>query len=507
MVLYLKNRPMLISALGCAIVSVCGFYSPLLLLAVSVLFILSLGFTILRKIPAIAFALSLVLIAALNCFGTLSEIKELEKLSGINVNVKAVVCSTTYKSDAVYSSEVEVISSDILPENTKISVVYSPQILEEGEIITAKIKISRIKDDYKASYYAENVFLNGWMSDIKVTRQKDPILTAVNGVRTYIKNTLFENMDYSSAATMSAVVFGEKGYFTDEFYSNVKGAGVAHVMVVSGMHLSIIVSAILKITERFFGNGKLRGIIIFLVVIFLCGLCGFTMSIMRAGVTYIIIALSEWFDKPYSGDNSLGGAVTFITMFSPFAVLSVAFQLSVLSTFGILAVALPICRYVKSRGIIRNKIISFIFETTAISLAAMLLTLPVTIYIFGYVSTVAVITNLLITLPVDWCLIIVMAGLMINLILPSAAKVIFFVADKITAYINGVINYLGSRRFSVADMPREFAFIAVALILGVLYILIACKKRIDMIKLKEINDKVISERGRAQKWQSFLRRH
>ena len=137
----------------------------------------------------------------------------------------------------------------------------------------------------------------------------------------------------------------------------------------------------------------------------------------------------------------------------------------------------------------------------------MLLTLPVVIKVFGYVSTVAVVTNLLITFAVTLALSITVLALAVSLLFPNIGKLILCVGDWVVRYVNFVINFMGSLPFATAEVPTYFWIFAVLLIFCVFWLLLACKKRNNMIKLKEINQKVIKERGSIKKWQSFLRKH
>ena len=68
-------------------------------------------------------------------------------------------------------------------------------------------------------------------------------------------------MEYDEAATVAAITIGDRSYFSDEFYSNIKKAGVSHVMVVSGMHLSVIVGLTAFFIKKHFYNKCLRAIV------------------------------------------------------------------------------------------------------------------------------------------------------------------------------------------------------------------------------------------------------
>ena len=447
------------------------------------------------------------MIMGLVCLSTLNEIENLRNFAGKEVTANIIFTETEYKSSAYYRSRCEVIGNSVLPKGTKLTLWHEPADVDSGYIFEAKISLEKIDEEYKAMNYSEEIYLCGNVKSLEKTDKYDGIMRAVDSVRQYIKRTLFGGMSFDSASTMCAVAFGDKGYFSVEFYNNVKASGVAHVMVVSGMHLGILVGLALYIAEKFIYNPKLRALIMYLVVIMLTSVCGFTMSILRAGITYIIMGVGLLFNRYYTPENALGGAVVIILLSSPFAVFSVSFELSVLSTFGILAVALPVCRYISEKRSKTPKFIRNIFNTAVISLSAMLLTLPVVIKVFGYVSTVAVVTNLLITFAVTLALSITVVALIVSLLFPNMGKLILSLSDLIVKYINLVINFMGGLPFATAEVPTYFWIFAVLLIFCVFWLLLACKKRNNMIKLKEINQKVIKERGSVKKWQSFLRKH
>ncbi len=503
MVDYLRKRPMLISAVGCVISAICGFYSFRALGLISALSLIFLGFAFFKKKFSFVFVWLLV---AVMCFCSFAEGKKAERigaLAGSEVETYLSFDVTTYKSENIYNSTFEVLVDGKLEKGTKVSLWHAPLNFSGGEVINATISLRKIDNDYKARNFSDEIYVSGDIEDIKRVETKDSVLENVYKIRNYIAKTLYKNMSKDSAATMCALVFGDRSYLSDEFYGNVKSAGVAHVMVVSGLHLSIIVLLVLKLIEKFVYSPYLRGFIMFCTVVIMCMVCGFTNSILRAGITYIIMAVALVLKRPYSGENALGSAVTFVLLSSPFTVFSVAFQLSVLSTLGILAVAIPISNEFK----IEKKVPKYIVTNTLISISALLLTLPVTVYTYGYISNMSVITNLLISFPVTVILSATVVAVVISPVLPFVSSVTLRVIDYGVKYVNLVINYMGSRPFATTRLPEWVAFVAVLVILVVFHVLITCKKRRDMLKLKEMNQKILKEGGNRKKWQLFLKKH
>jgi len=498
---YLYKRPLFLSGIICAVLSAGLFYFGKAVLISSVILAFMIGFVILLRVDKrVLFALVLVFVYSLSAYSTVSSIERTKRYIGTTFKAELVLCEVTYKSDGFYIADVKVRKSDFIDKGVKLSVFYSPRKLEVGDCFTADVKLRDFNNNtFKRNSFSDSVYLSGSISNITPTDNSDFLIKSAEKIRNYIKTVLRDNLNFSSAATAGALLFGEKDYFTDDYSLKVRKAGVSHVMVVSGMHLAIITGLILKLFKRKFFNRYLKAFIMLAVVGFLCLICGFTMSIMRAGVTYIIMAVGIAFDRYGTPENNLGGAVTAILCFSPFAIHSISFQLSVLSTFGILVIALPLTDKIKGKYDF-NFVISYIIDSAVFSLSATLFTLPVVIYSFGGVSIVAIISNLVISFAVTWALYATVCAIAVNAIIPFTAFPFFYAAGVILSYINFMIEYIGSLSFSYVSVNKNWGFAALFAIFFALAVLVACKKRRNMLKLKRMNEKIVKEGGGKLKW-------
>ena len=499
---FLIKRPMLICGIACVLIAIAGFYSGTMLFVFGgIIFSALLYLVIKRKEKRLWVTVITVVIMLLSTVLNLVEIKHLNSLDGKSCSCELTVLDVTYRGDGFCIAETEVIKSDLLPRGTKLSIFFKAPEPIVGQCFSASLRLSKVDNSkYKASSYSKRVYLNGALSEATLLERSDAVLSTVHKVREYIRKTLFSRLGYSEASTLCALIFGDKSYFTNQFQANVTAAGVSHVMVVSGMHLAIIVSLIDKLVKKMFYNRYVKALYIALTVLLLTALCGFTMSMLRAGITYLLMALALAVGRESTPENTLGAALTFILIVSPFAIFSVALQLSLLATFGILVVALPVISYVKNKGFITFKPLLSIFKIVVMTLSALILTLPVTVYVFGSVSIVAPITSLLISVAVTITLTVTVLGLAVNLVFPFLADAFFIVSRIITAYINAVINKLGSLPFSAVSVEKYCAVFAVLLIAIIFMLLIACKNHINVIKLEEMRNKIIKEGGKTLKW-------
>lgn len=501
---FLKKRPMLFLAVVAAVSVLLIYYSFFTAIIFAALCIV-LMFVLNFKKQSGVFILCgvMLLLTMLSAAHTLSNIDRCETLDCMTVSGEFVVVSTSQSDSDGYNCEIEVINCKYLQNGDKLSAAYTGPEIELGQTFRAKASLSKIENSATAlNYYSKGIYLFADLSSLVLTNNNDFVLSGVNTLRKYIKTEIFKYFEKSEAVTMLALLTGDRTHLTDNFYSNLKSAGVMHVMVVSGMHLSIIVAFMLYVVKKFLYNRFLKAFVIFITVVSVAAVCGFTMSIMRAGITYILIALALLIGRKYNPENSLGAAVSIILLINPLAIFSAAFQLSVLSTFGILSIALPVIKFLVEYKIIKNKLLLGVTSLVLISLAALLLTLPVTISIFGYVSNMSLVTNLLISFAVTAAISLCILGFLCF----PLRSVIFWATSLIIRFVNWVINYFGSSEFAVTHLPKWSAAVIIAVIFLILCILLACAKRENMLKLKGIVDKKVKEGGGKLKWPSFSKK-
>lgn len=500
---FLKKRPMLflavISALSVLLIYY-SFFTAIIFAALYIVVMFALNYK--KQSGVLILCVTLLLITMLSAARTMNSIDRCEKLDGMTVSGEFLAVTVSENKTDRYLCEVEVLECEYLKRGDKLQVFYNGTKIEMGQSFKARAELSKITGEISVkSYHSEGIYLFGDLSGIVLTHNTDFVLNTINGIRTFIKNEIFKYFDENEAATMLALLTGDRTYLSDSFYGNIKSAGVIHVMVVSGMHLSIIVSFMLFAVNKFMYNRYLKAVVIFLTVLAVAAVCGFTMSIQRAGITYILVALALFIGRQAKAENSLGAAVSLVILLNPLAIFSVAFQLSVLSTFGILAIALPVTEFLSKKEIINNKWVLSFISAVLITLSALLLTLPVTISVFGYVSNMSLVTNLLISFAVTLALSFCISGF----IFFPLRSIAFYIAAFIVKYVNAVINYFGGVQFAVTYLPEWLAYLSAAIIFLILLGLVACAKQDNMLKLKGVINKKIKEGGAKLKW-PFLKK-
>ena len=192
-----------------------------------------------------------------------------------------------------------------------------------------------------------------------------------------------------------ALVLGVKDQLDDQVREAYGRAGAMHVLAVSGLHIGIVygVVAFLLMPLRRFRWGKGLHALLCLLTLWLFALVsGGSVSVMRAATMFTCIIIAEATQRRANIFNTLALSAFILLLINPYYILSVGFQLSYLAVLGIVYLqpriyCLITCRY----GWLDK-----LWALTAVSVAAQLATLPISLYYFHQFPTYFWLANLVV---------------------------------------------------------------------------------------------------------------
>ena len=387
-----------------------------------------------------------------------------------------------------YDFVLKVSNCDSLPRNSQYIVFdHKKTKLKMGDIVSANIELDVISkySEYRLYDYSNGIYATAVAKKVIKTGDKNTFYNTAGKIRAYVKNSILTRFDGDTAGLLLAVTTGDKSLISDRFSSNVKTTGISHVIVVSGMHLSIIMAAVFWLFDRLFYSKYLRRFLSVVFVVALLAISGFTMSMTRAGAMFIIASLAPVFCRDNDSLSSLFTAITGVLIISPFAIANISFLLSVLSTLAIIWAVPFYHKRLVERLNIKSKISNIIIGVFLCSIFSIVFTLPVTIKTFGFVSIVSPITNMLITYPITIAL-IVNAFALITGAIPIVEYIsypLFWMAglcSKITVYI---VNLIAQLPITVAVIPKVtfwWSIVLLVVVVGYMYYYEYKRKRSDL---------------------------
>lgn len=195
---------------------------------------------------------------------------------------------------------------------------------------------------------------------------------------------------------MLALLIGDThGVYEDvELDNALSVTGVAHVVSVSGMHLGFLYSALSALLGR--RRAFFVGVPVLVLFTFMAGCSS---AIVRACVMLVLSMLGTVLRRDYDPLAGLAMALLLLLAENPVSVASVSLQLSFASMLGLILITPRLNRWFNRRfrgakgrvkGICRTAWSAF-----SASLGATVFTAPVVAVIFGYVSLLSPLANLL----------------------------------------------------------------------------------------------------------------
>lgn len=319
------------------------------------------------------------------------------------------------------------------------------------------------------SFHSRLLFLGAYPilnASLQKNTRLSPYLLLLRLRRSMIR-TLQQHFDPERASLLTAVLFGDKSLMPDALYTAFRRAGAAHIMAVSGMHLSAWVFFLLWLWKKRTQNLQKAGAVLLAVVVLLAALAAFSGSVLRAGLMMGVYLVGLILRKESDGLNSLGFAVLVILTVRPAFCMHIGFILSVLSTLAILVFALPATQQIDQR--IMQKVHVQPFDrwlgaaaaSVCISVCVTIITLPIQIGAFGTVSLVSVLTNLLL-LPFLLPLLLMTGLFLLFHAVPVLREALWFFSDGVARYCIKVAKAMAALPFAELTVSKTAALWAFA---------------------------------------------
>lgn len=208
-------------------------------------------------------------------------------------------------------------------------------------------------------------------------------------VREFVYNKFCSfNMNYADIA--QAMFFGKTEYIESDINDIFKETGTTHILAVSGMHITIIISIIHLLFRKFKISRKSELIALLITLPFYNYLCDFSISVVRASIMAIVSLVATIRHKKYNMLSSLSFTSVIVLMFNPLYLFNYSFILS-FSTILIIVLLYP-CIKRLTDNLFYNKFSSAFSLCLSTQIGIFFLQL----YLFKSVSLLSFIANLVI---------------------------------------------------------------------------------------------------------------
>lgn len=261
------------------------------------------------------------------------------------------------------------------------------------------------------------------------------------------------------AGFIKAVLLGEKTDLSDAYYRNFTHTGVVHLLTVSGLHFVILSQFVIRTLKAFRLKRKPRYAIGMAMIVLFMGIAGFQPAVCRAGFTLLLFYGAKLFNRDSDALTSLGLVGLVFALVNPYLVLSLSFQLTYLSTMGILLFASKIQSFFVQKWKRKHPFWIWASDLLSVTLSATIATLPVTAYAFQGMAILAPLWNILLS-PLFTVVLVVGLLTLVLAFLPYLSMIAEVLAAFLTLCIKAIdgITALGTK-IPYSYLPLGYRFV------------------------------------------------
>ena len=215
-----------------------------------------------------------------------------------------------------------------------------------GQRVQGRFTLQQPDIEERTAQYADGIALQAEplaeKPQLTVLGESGSFRARTHRLQQKLSESLRREMHRDTSGVLAAMTVGDRSGLSAQLRSSYRGAGLSHVLVVSGMHVSILCGDIFTALhprgrEQSYRRRRRRAVGKSLLALVLMGVTGFTPSVCRAAVAVWVGALGVWLYGPPDTLTSLAVAGIVMTAGNSYAVCDIGFELSFAAVVGTVA--------------------------------------------------------------------------------------------------------------------------------------------------------------------------
>lgn len=338
--------------------------------------------------------------------------------------------------------------------NKNVKIEYGDKVLIRGKFINPSVQRNYKGFNYKEYLKTQKVYGSINANGIKIIDKKctNCVFRISNCTMLFIKNNIQKILPEKYSSLLIAIMLGDKENLSEDTLQNFRDSNIAHILAVSGIHITYITWGITKTFDLLLGKRKSKVITIIVLIVYMF-LTGFSLSVVRAAIMGILVMLSKIIYKKNDLWNSMSLSLLCILFNNPFSILNIGMLLSYGGTIGLIVFNNTICNVLGNIKIRNSKYkykvhrfkkqIKYVKDTLAASISVYVMILPIIVSNFNTIGISFLITNLLLSIVLAP---LIISGFLVIIVSVWKMKELKIIAYPVVVILESIIiiSKLGS---------------------------------------------------------------
>lgn len=361
--------------------------------------------------------------------------------------------------------------------------------LVPGDMVRCAVRLAssaQVRGEEVDYYAARGIYLLGYAQD-GVTLVGRPRAVSLRFWPQYaaraLQDSILRVFPGDVAGFFTALITGEKGALPAGAYRDLQRSGIAHVVAVSGLHISFLAG----LTALLLGKRSRLGTFLAIgLMVFFAAVTGNSPSALRAAFMTSLLLLAPLVGREPDKPTALSAVLLLLLLPQPYAAASVSLQLSFGAVAGIFLVseklserwlcALP--RWDKPLGRIFRRCLVFALCSLSVTLGALLFTTPLAAFHFRSVSLAGPMVNLLTLWAISGGFIGGLTAALAGLAFPVLGRALAWVAAWPARWVLWVAHGVSRLPFSAMTLLSGYLVLWFVVAYGILILWLIGRKRI-----------------------------
>lgn len=326
--------------------------------------------------------------------------------------------------------------------------------------------------DSETYYHAKGIEFLGYVDFWKSMDSGQALLRrTVMEVQTKAQQVFEQALPLEQAGIMEAMLLGLSGDLDSEIKALYQRNGIAHILAISALHISIIGATLYKLLRRLGCSYPLSGIPVIIILLLYGWMTGFSGSTIRAVMMFSILLMGDIIGRTYDMLTATGIACLFMLIEQPVRIQDAGFLLSFSAVLTLGFVLPKVQELFEWDSKWKNAILSGIL--------VQMITAPIVIHFYYEIPLYAFLLNLIVIPLMTPLLVCGIVGLLVYPLVPAVGMLVIQPCGWILSLYQWMCGHMEKLPFAilpVGAMPVWRIIVYYALLFGI-YMFLKHKKR------------------------------